>query len=84
MERPAYPVNDHIQFGLFTGRVYHPEQAYDHPPLPTPQINQPQEEPDTHQNVDPVYEEDTILDDQNHQLIPPPANPSIDTHNPFA
>ena len=27
MERIAYPVNDHIQFGLFTGRVYHPEQA---------------------------------------------------------
>ena len=67
MEGPGYPVNDHIQFGLFKGRVYHPKQAYNHPLPPTvPQINQLQVELNTHQNLDPVYEEDTILDDQDH------------------
>ena len=87
MEKPAYPVSDHIQFGLFTGRVYHPEQAYDHPPPPTgPQNNQPQEESDTHQIIDTVFEEETILDDQDHldhQQTASPVNSTTDSHNPF-
>ena len=79
MVRPAYPVNDHIRFWLFTSwtSILLDLQT-------VPQINQSQEEPDTHQNLDSVFEEDAILEDQDHQLISPPVNTSVNTsHNLF-
>ena len=77
MERPQRPCPDVIQFGLFTGKVYHKEQAYTGLPPDTENTIQP----DRPVTFDGSYTDETIIASQNATITN--ESITIPTNNHF-